>query len=100
MHGGSKLRFSPSSTRDIREASDYYKKAGPDLERDFLDELAITLGAVSRHPLAFQTIYKQVRRARLRKFPYGVFFRERNGLLRVIAVVDLRRDPSTWQRRA
>jgi hypothetical protein len=51
-------------------------------------------------PALFPMVYEDVRRALLRRFPYGIFFRDLGGTRRVIAVMDLRRDPQRWRRRA
>ncbi len=39
------------------------------------------------------------RRALLIRFPYGVFFRLKPELIKVVAVIHLSRHPATWQRR-
>jgi len=47
----------------------------------------------------YQVVHREVRRAIPRRFPYGVFYRIDGVDLLVFAVVDLHRDPSTWQDR-
>lgn len=44
-------------------------------------------------------VYRDVRRALLKRFPYGVFFRLRPDRIRVLAILHLSRDTSRWQRR-
>ena len=49
--------------------------------------------------MQYQIVYREVRRAIPRRFPYGVFYRIGGSEILVFAVVDLHRDPSIWQDR-
>jgi plasmid stabilization system protein ParE len=55
------------------------------------------------HPLAdrelFPVVYKQVRRALLRRFPYVVYYLVERDLLEVLACVHGKQHPRTWRRR-
>jgi plasmid stabilization system protein ParE len=96
---GYTLRFSAESIRDIENAVYYYNIERAGLGEEFRAELAAKIDSISANPHAFQVIYKDGRRACLSRFPYGVFFRERKNLIRIVAVIHLHRDPRTWQRR-
>ena len=45
-------------------------------------------------------LVRGIRRAIVRRFPYGVFYLVADTEIRVIAVVDMARNPSVWQGRA
>jgi toxin ParE1/3/4 len=51
-------------------------------------------------PLQFPQIFKSVRRARVKIFPYGLFFVIDGDALLVIACFHSRRDPQQWQSRS
>jgi len=55
---------------------------------------------MSSNPRQFPVVYKNVRRALLRRFPYSLFFVLEDDALFVIAIFHASRDPSHWQRRA
>jgi len=56
---------------------------------------------MSASPRQFPVIYKSVRRALLRRFPYALMFViEPDDTLTVIACFHGRRDPARWRRRA
>lgn len=57
------------------------------------------LDRVRTAPELYQVIYRDTRRAIARRFPYGVFYRLEGQNVVVFAVLDLRRDAATWQRR-
>ncbi len=55
---------------------------------------------VSEAPLQFPLVYKTVRRARLKRFPYSLFFVALADELLVIACFHSSRHPKRWQSRA
>lgn len=66
-----------------------------------MKRLVEALEGVAAHPRACPIVYKRdVRRAQLKKFVYGVFYRVLPHVISVIAVTHLHRDPRVWQRRA
>jgi plasmid stabilization system protein ParE len=66
----------------------------------FFEHLELVLEATRAMPLRFPTVYGEVRRALLRRYPYAVFFRIRPVTMTVVilAVVHQRSDPAKWPR--
>jgi plasmid stabilization system protein ParE len=58
-----------------------------------------TLSSVARNPKIFQVIYKNIRRAILRRFPYCLFFIKGDEHIQVLAVFHAHRDPTEWKNR-
>ena len=94
-----KLRLTPQARIDVAETLTYYSSIRPSLGREFMDRLIVSLDAVLDRPTSFPVVRIDIRRASLEQFPYGIFFFEFDGFIRVIAVVDLRRHESVWRRR-
>jgi len=57
------------------------------------------LARVGGNPDLYPEVESGVRRAPVRRFPYGVLYRRRGGRVEVIAVFHDRRDPAIWQGR-
>ena len=93
------VRFSLEAKLDVREAQEWYaaKKRGLDLE--FREELDRTIDRIRAFPESYPVIYRDVRRANLRRFPYGIFYHRRNSGWFVLAVLHHARHPRRWQRR-
>lgn len=83
----------------MRQAYDWYERQQPGLGHRFMRALAGAIETILERPMSFPDVHRGVRRAILKKFPYGVFFRRPNHVVRVIAVYDLHRNPKGWQRR-
>ncbi len=90
--------FAQAARAELIEAQDWYEGEATGLGRRFrhaIDELAKRM---SENPRQFPMVFKNVRRALLRRFPYSLFFVEDDDLI-VIACFHASRDPSRWQKR-
>lgn len=93
------LSISSRAERETLEAARWYEGESPGLGAAFLEIVEKTLDAVVEAPLRFPLLHRDVRRALLKRFPYGVFFRVQPHRIRVISILHLARDPARWQQR-
>jgi plasmid stabilization system protein ParE len=84
---------------DIREAARWYEDQRAGLGRAFVQQIDALLDRVRLNPMQHQIVYREVRRAISRRFPYGVFYRIEGSEVLVFAVVHLHRDPAIWRDR-
>jgi len=94
-----KIRFLSQAEAELAEAADWYEARGAGLGAEFLRALDATIASVQRNPLGYQLIFKNVRRALLRRFPYSVIYSVLDGEILVIACIHGKRDPKRWQER-
>jgi len=94
------LSFHPDVRGEIDEAYRWYEQQRTGLGDAFLAALEDVFHRLEQMPQAHQVIWREVRRALPRRFPYGVFYRVHPDRVEVIAVQHTRRDPSAWQGRA
>jgi hypothetical protein len=90
----------------MAEAYDWYEERSPGLGDDFLAAVDEGLAAVREAPQRFPVVHRdadvEVRRVRLRRFPFGLFFiwdATGAGSTSGIACLHARRDPRRWLRR-
>lgn len=84
---------------DALEAALWYEGERGGLGSEFLDELRATFTRVGQAPLQFPVVSRSLRRAILRRFPFGVFFTLEGEEATVMAIMHLYRDRKEWQRR-
>jgi plasmid stabilization system protein ParE len=65
----------------------------------FEDAISTTFERILEEPFTFPVVHRDVRRALVRTFPYGVFFRVQGDEVAVVAVMHLRRHGRAWQGR-
>ena len=76
------------------------KNNGPVSEKSFRNASHEVLNSIATFPEIHQCIYKDVRRAVVRRFPYLILYRIKPSQVRVIAVFHSWRNPAIWQTRA
>jgi plasmid stabilization system protein ParE len=94
------LVFHPDVQPELNDAYRWYEQQRAGLGQDFLTALDEVFARLQQTPEAHQLIYRDVRRALPRRFPYGVYYRVHPDRVEVIAVQHSRRDPRQWQSRA
>jgi len=89
----------PAAEADIGEAALWYDSRSIGLGADFLRAVDVCLEEIRRTPGSFQQIYKNARRARIRRFPYVAYFVSTASGVQIVACLHAKRDPRIWQRR-
>jgi toxin ParE1/3/4 len=84
---------------DISEAFQYYESCRPNLGSDFLLCIAGSLSRIQKNPEQYQKVYKQIHRALVSRFLYGIYFTVIGTNVVVLAVVHARRNPEHWKSR-
>lgn len=95
-----KIEVDLHAVKDLSEVVDYYEDVEAGLGARFVEELDEVLARLGAFPFsAPETDYSpRVRRAPLRKFPYGVFYEIREGVLVVLRIIHSSRSSERWPR--
>ncbi len=91
--------WTPEANEDLLEARAWYDNIRPELGERFALAVEATLEAIAEHPLQFPVVYRNRRRAGVRRFPYSVFFEVLENRIVIIACFHGRRNPRRWQSR-
>lgn len=94
-------RWHPGARADAHAAAAFYRARRPGLGRRFLDSLQDALRQVEARPGIYPELARDIRKCRLKTFPYALIFRAREGtdIIHIIAVMHLRREPGDWKDR-
>ncbi|TVQ18490.1 MAG: type II toxin-antitoxin system RelE/ParE family toxin [Spirochaetaceae bacterium] len=93
------VSFHPAAQQEYSESVDYYEEREPGLGLDFSAEVASAIDRILAHPLAWPFIDEGIRRALLRRYPYGVLYAIAGDSVFILAVMHLHRSPGYWQSR-
>jgi toxin ParE1/3/4 len=93
------VRLCSAAYQDIRETHEWYLGQAPELDNAFREELNQTFLRIQEQSTAYPVVHRSIRRANLRRFPYGVFYVVRDDDLLVLAVLHFARAPSHWKER-
>jgi plasmid stabilization system protein ParE len=89
----------PEAEAELAEAFKWYEERVPGLGTDFLLAVDAAFHSILRNPQQYSQVYRTVRRALLRRFPYAIFFVADAARVTVIAVFHAKRNPKKWQQR-
>ena len=92
--------FRKQARLEFDEAGDWYEKELPGLGMEFLSEIQSLIQRIASTPEQFPMLYRDVHKAVARRFPYCIYFRERDQKIIVLAVFHSARNPAVWQQRA
>ncbi|WP_074748803.1 type II toxin-antitoxin system RelE/ParE family toxin [Nitrosospira multiformis] len=78
---------------DVAQARDWYEKQRPGLGNDFISKVEEALEMIESNPLLYPALVKDARRANMKRFPYGIWFKVEEVPV-VIACLHHRRNPT------
>ena len=89
--------FHPAAEAEHLESVAYYESKQAGLGASYLAEFERTMSTVCDAPHRYP-VEKQpdVRRVRMKRFPFAVLFRESAGSVQVLAIAHIRRRPQYW----
>jgi plasmid stabilization system protein ParE len=93
------LRVRKEAEADISEAYQYYESCRAGLGSDLMLCIEESFDRILKNPNQYKTVHKNVRRALVRRFPYGIYYIVIENTVSVIAVIHARRNPDHWQSR-
>ena len=92
--------FVPEARVELIEAQDWYEGKAKGLDSMFRSEVVRAIEHLAESPLHFPKVARDVRRARLHRFPYALYFQSMPDGIHVLACFHSRRDPQVLQGRA
>src|SRR5258708_2229916 len=93
------IELHPRAVAEAREARQWYEKRSTGAAAAFVAELDAAINCICTAPARWPAYLHGTPRYLLKRFPYGVVYREAATALQVIAVAHGRRRPGYWQRR-
>jgi plasmid stabilization system protein ParE len=89
--------WSDEATAEFYEAERWYADVSVYLAERFMLAVEDTAQLIGDFPLRFPVIYRGRRRAPVRHFPYGLFYKVEAERIWLIACFHGKRSPSGWQ---
>jgi plasmid stabilization system protein ParE len=95
-----RVRFRREAEADVLDAFAWYRERGLELGEEFLRALDSCVATIQRLPESHPVVYRDIRRALMNRFPYGVFYVREGDAITVLACFHAKRNPMTWKERA
>lgn len=88
-----------AARQEFEEAALWYEEQRAGLGEAFVREIDDAVTRAAAAPTRCPVVFRDIRRAVARRFPYSIYFRLRGNSLVVLAVFHGRRDPQIWRGR-
>ena len=85
---------------EFDSAIDWYERQQAGLGVKFANRVQAVFDRILATPEMHAEVYRDVRKALLRQFPYSVYYRIRSDRVVVLAVFHNKRNPDIWKSRA
>ena len=95
----SPVRLLPEAKAEFDEATDWYEARRAGLGVTFVTRVREVIDGVADDPQLHMSVYLDIRRAVVPKFPYVILYREEPGEVVVVSVFHTSRNPSIWKSR-
>ena len=76
---------------------EYYESACAGWGAEFLREVKAATNLIESFPLAWLSLSARIRRCRIHRFSFGLFYQVRQEEILIVSVMDLRRAPKKWE---
>jgi plasmid stabilization system protein ParE len=87
------FRFVPEAETELAEARIWYGLQRDGLDVELMQRIDETLQRISNAPRRYPRVHRQLRRAIVKQFPFGIFYEVTTDEILVFAVFHSRRDP-------
>ena len=94
-----RLLLEPEAEAEFLEAARWYEDRRPGLGTEFRASVETTLEVIEGAPERFPVALRDIRKARVPRFPYVVYYVPLSDVVSVIAIIHGRRSPRRWQAR-
>ncbi|NLA05412.1 MAG: type II toxin-antitoxin system RelE/ParE family toxin [Firmicutes bacterium] len=93
------IHIRPEAEKDLSDAATWYESQRPGLGYQFLEEVSAIFLKISENPLIYPNIHRNIRRALIRRFPFGVYYQVKDSAVIIFAVMHGSRNPRNWKSR-
>jgi plasmid stabilization system protein ParE len=96
---GVELIIVPEAFQDVEKAYGWYEDCRDGLGEEFLSCVDASIQKICRFPEIYPIIYKEYRRALVRRFPYAIFYEYEGGKIIVYSIFHTSKNPEKWKKR-
>jgi plasmid stabilization system protein ParE len=94
------VRYHPEASKEVEEAFEWYETNQPGLGPKLIDEIEAAIHRIRNFPHLHPHVLKDIRKAAIAIFPYGIIYSVYEDIIEVHAIAHLHRKPYYWKKRA
>ena len=87
----------PEAEADLEDSAAWYERQREGLGHELLESVLTVMEAIANTPEFYPAVHREVRRAVVRRFPFGVYYRIEESSIVVVAIMHGSRHPQRWK---
>jgi len=95
----SSIVFRHAAQAEYADAARWYEARAPGIGYRFVERVEQALSVVAESPLRPAKLFADIRRVKIRGFPFFAYYVVEDSRIVVVAVLHARRNPAIWRRR-
>jgi len=95
----SEIIVRPKTELDLKDAFNWYEEQKLGLGNKLIDAIDNCISSISNNPESFPFVHNNIRRALIKKFPFGIFYVSEKSKIIILAFFHLSRNPKVWKKR-
>jgi hypothetical protein len=84
---------------DILIGKNWYNSQHNKLGDEFISEIENKIQVIQSNPYLCSIIKKDIRKALVKRFPFGIYYFVNSDVINIFAVIHFSRNPKTWKHR-
>lgn len=93
------VRLREEADQDLSDAASWYEQQRLGLGHEFLDDAQSAFKRIAADPMSFPVLHRNMRRALMNRFPFGIYFVIEQSTIVVLAAIHGSRHPRRWKMR-
>lgn len=93
------IKIRPIAEMELKDAAMWYEQQRPGLGMEFSAAFDQLINQIAESPKQFAVVYQNLRKAKLMRFPYALYYQLEPPVIDIVAVFHQHRDPRIWQQR-
>lgn len=93
------IELSDAAELDLDKSYQYYYEDSPKIAAKFYKRINLGFENIKQNPNSFPFAHKDIRKLVVEKFPFVIYYRIDNTVIKVIAIFHTSRNPEIWNER-
>jgi len=92
-----KVQFTDIASQEYRDAIDYYNSQRDGLGYELAIEIDEGIQNIKLYGAAWQKLSSRIRRYLIKRFPYGIIYSSKDGMIVILSIMNLHQKPKKWE---
>ena len=94
-----KIELSDEAESDFDKSYEYYSYKNEKVANDFFKNVNNSLEEIAKNPSTYPKVINEVRKYVIKKFPFIIYYKIEQLIIKIIAIFHANRNPEIWKDR-